>query len=51
MIKKIQPITAKGNRRKRVKTKERKYSVCGKPGHKARICNETVDTFSEEESD
>ena len=47
----MQLLTAKGNRRKRVRTKKRKYGVCGKPGHNAHTCNKTVNTFSEKESD
>ena len=33
-----QLTTAKGGRRKRVKTRERKCGICGKPGHNARTC-------------
>ena len=49
--KKSQLTTAKGSRRKRVKTKKRKCGVCGKPGHNTRTCKKAVNTSSEEKSD
>ena len=42
---------AGGGRRKRVKTKGRKCSICGKSGHNARTCQEVKETSSEEKSD
>ena len=36
--KQLQLTVAKGNRCKRVKTKSRRYNVCGKREHNARTC-------------
>ena len=46
-----QLTTAKGGRRKRVETRERKCGICGKPGHNARTCQEVEMTSSSEQSD
>ena len=46
-----QSAQEKGGRRKRVETKERRCSNCGKPGHNARTCEKDIETFSEEDSD
>ena len=49
--KQSQLITAEGNCRKKVKTKGRKYSICGKLRHNTRTYQEVIKTFNEKESD
>ena len=49
--KQSQSAQKKGGRRKRVKTKERKCSNCGKPGHNARTCEKDIKMSSEKDSD